>query len=79
MNLIRRLTLLTALLSTWPVWSQTAAKASVYEAREKDWRNGAIVYQVLVDRFAPPADLAELMRSLEFGPTDQPAALPGEA
>ncbi|MFT3893725.1 MAG: glycoside hydrolase family 13 protein [Anaerolineales bacterium] len=25
--------------------------------REKDWRNGAIVYQVLVDRFAPPADL----------------------
>ena len=58
MNLIRRLTLLTALLSTWPVWSQTAAKASVYEAREKDWRNGAIVYQILVDRFAPSAHLA---------------------
>ena len=28
---------------------------------------------------APPADLAELMRSLEFGPTDRPAAIPGEA
>ena len=28
-----------------------------YTAREQDWRNGAIVYQVLVDRFAPAADL----------------------
>ncbi len=33
------------------------ALSGVYEAREKDWRNGAIVYQVLVDRFAPAADL----------------------
>ena len=33
------------------------ALAGTFEAREKDWRNGAIVYQVLVDRFAPPADL----------------------
>ena len=31
--------------------------AGVFEAREADWRNGAIVYQVLVDRFAPPADV----------------------
>ncbi len=31
--------------------------AGVFEAREKDWRNGAIVYQVLVDRFAPCANL----------------------
>ncbi len=31
--------------------------AGTFEAREKDWRNGAIVYQVLVDRFAPPANL----------------------
>ena len=37
--------------------------AGVYEAREADWRNGAIVYQVLVDRFAPPADL-EAKRAL---------------
>ena len=29
----------------------------VFETREKDWRNGAVVYQVLVDRFAPAADL----------------------
>ncbi|MBH9575317.1 glycoside hydrolase family 13 protein [Inhella proteolytica] len=28
-----------------------------FDAREKDWRNGAIVYQVLPDRFAPPANL----------------------
>ncbi|WP_395702364.1 glycoside hydrolase family 13 protein [Aquabacterium sp.] len=27
---------------------------STFTAREADWRNGAIVYQVLVDRFAPP-------------------------
>ena len=34
------------------------AVAGTYEAREADWRNGAVVYQVLVDRFAPSADLA---------------------
>ena len=28
-----------------------------YEAREADWRNGAITYQVLVDRFAASHDL----------------------
>ncbi len=33
------------------------AMAGVFEARERDWRNGAIVYQVLVDRFAPSAHL----------------------
>ena len=32
--------------------------AGVFEAREQDWRNGAVIYQVLVDRFAPSADLA---------------------
>jgi cyclomaltodextrinase / maltogenic alpha-amylase / neopullulanase len=31
--------------------------AGVYEKREADWRNGPIVYQVLVDRFAPSANL----------------------
>jgi cyclomaltodextrinase / maltogenic alpha-amylase / neopullulanase len=31
--------------------------AGLYDKREKDWRNGAIVYQVLVDRFAPSANL----------------------
>jgi cyclomaltodextrinase / maltogenic alpha-amylase / neopullulanase len=34
-----------------------AAQAGVYAAREKDWRNGAVVYQVLPDRFAPSAQL----------------------
>jgi glycosidase len=33
------------------------ALAGTFEAREQDWRNGAIVYQVLVDRFAPSANL----------------------
>lgn len=33
------------------------ARAGVYERREADWRNGAVVYQVLVDRFAPSSDL----------------------
>jgi cyclomaltodextrinase / maltogenic alpha-amylase / neopullulanase len=32
-------------------------RAGVYESREKDWRNGAVVYQVLVDRFVPSANL----------------------
>ncbi len=31
--------------------------ASVYDQREQDWRNGAVVYQVIVDRFAPSANL----------------------
>lgn len=30
---------------------------SAFEIREQDWRNGALVYQVLVDRFAPAADI----------------------
>lgn len=30
----------------------------VFETREADWRCGAVVYQVLVDRFAPSANLA---------------------
>lgn len=43
------------------------ALAGVFEAREADWRNGAIVYQVLVDRFAPPAD-PEAKRALYPAP-----------
>jgi glycosidase len=33
-------------------------QSGVFEQREADWRMGAVVYQVLVDRFAPSADLA---------------------
>jgi glycosidase len=39
----------------------------VFDAREKDWRNGAIVYQVLVDRFAPSANM-EAKRALYPAP-----------
>ena len=42
------------------------ARAGVYEAREADWRNGAIVYQVLLDRFAPSEHL-DAKRDL-YGP-----------
>lgn len=34
------------------------AIAGRFEARAADWRNGALVYQLIVDRFAPSADLA---------------------
>jgi cyclomaltodextrinase len=34
--------------------AQPAARS--FAEREADWRNGPIVYQVIVDRFAPPAD-----------------------
>jgi glycosidase len=36
----------------------SVAGPETFAARERDWRNGAIVYQVLVDRFAPSARLA---------------------
>ncbi|MBN2540326.1 MAG: glycoside hydrolase family 13 protein [Bacilli bacterium] len=32
---------------------------SIFEERERDWRNGAVVYQVLVDRFAPAHNLEQ--------------------
>ena len=28
-----------------------------FDKREGDWRNGAVVYQVIVDRFVPSANL----------------------
>ncbi|MCC7392325.1 alpha-glucosidase C-terminal domain-containing protein [Candidatus Sumerlaeota bacterium] len=39
-----------------PAWANDYDKqrASVYAAREADWRIGSVVYQVIVDRFAPP-------------------------
>lgn len=42
-------------------------EAEVFSRREGDWRNGAIVYQVLVDRFAPAEDL-EAKRGLYPAP-----------
>ncbi len=35
----------------------TTTHAGPFEDREADWRNGAVVYQVIVDRFAPAANL----------------------
>lgn len=43
------------------------AVAGVYAAREADWRNGAVVYQVLVDRFAP-SDHLDAKRALYPAP-----------
>ena len=43
------------------------AAAGTYERREADWRMGALVYQVLVDRFAPSANL-EAKRALYPAP-----------
>lgn len=37
----------------WP--ERDAAKVQELEARRSDWRNGAVVYQVFLDRFAPSA------------------------
>ena len=41
--------------------------ATIYDFREQDWRNGALIYQVMVDRFAPSADL-EAKRHLYEAP-----------
>jgi glycosidase len=38
--------------------ANAAPVAGTYERRQADWRNGAIVYQVLVDRFVLAANLA---------------------
>ena len=35
----------------------TQGDPEIFANRERDWRNGAIVYQVLVDRFAPSSQL----------------------
>lgn len=38
---------------------QDRERAGRYARREADWRVGAVIYQVIVDRFAPAADLEE--------------------
>jgi len=54
-------------MQTGAGWAQPApakaaparsAEAADFQRRDADWRNGAIVYQVLIDRFAPAANLA---------------------
>ncbi|MFN7694286.1 MAG: alpha-amylase family glycosyl hydrolase, partial [Burkholderiales bacterium] len=40
-----------------PLTAAESAERALFATREQDWRNGAIVYQVLPDRFAPAANL----------------------
>jgi len=40
-----------------PANKLTQDNSEIFAKREQDWRNGAIVYQVLVDRFAPSTQL----------------------
>jgi glycosidase len=40
------------------IGTTTIVSAGPFEDRERDWRNGAIVYQIIVDRFVPSANLA---------------------
>ena len=57
----------------------TQTGTDIYTKRELDWRNGAIVYQVIVDRFAPSLNL-EAKKDLYSAPrvlrawSDQPQA-----
>jgi glycosidase len=44
--------------SAAPPTPAESAERARFAARDSDWRNGAVVYQVLPDRFAPAADLA---------------------
>ena len=55
------------LAAALPTGGLAAAEMTSYEKREADWRNGAIVYQVLVDRFVPSANL-EAKRALYPAP-----------
>lgn len=68
MNFLSMATTAAAAALSVGAWAQTANTmnyanrydqqvAGVYEKREADWRNGALIYQVLVDRFAPSANL----------------------
>jgi glycosidase len=49
-----------AALADTPAQTETPA-AEVFSRRQADWRNGPVVYQVIVDRFAPSTRLEEKM------------------
>jgi len=40
-----------------PLTAAQSAERARFASREQDWRNGAVVYQIIVDRFAPSRDL----------------------
>ena len=41
-----------------PIVALAMSKSSI-ESRAKDWRNGAVIYQVFIDRFVPPVNREE--------------------
>jgi len=45
---------------------------SIFELRENDWRNGSIVYQVLVDRFEPALNIESKKELYSFPKTLKP-------
>ena len=58
--------------STNPYLSQRQDLIGVFLRREKDWRNGGIVYQIFVDRFAPSLSLQTKIRLYQSPRTLQP-------
>ena len=57
----------TCLAVVMMVATTAPALAGVYEERERDWHNGAVVCQVIVDRLAPAANL-DTKRALYAAP-----------
>ena len=64
------------LATATPVWAQRdpsllpsrdISRAEDMKARAADWRNGAVVYQIIVDRFAPSRAL-DAKRALYAAP-----------
>ncbi len=47
-------------------FEQSIQEKTKFQNREQDWRNGAVVYQVLVDRFAPAIDFE--MKKEQYNP-----------
>jgi glycosidase len=58
--------------STNPYLSQRQDLIGVFLRREKDWRNGGIVYQIFVDRFAPSLSLQTKINLYQSPRTLQP-------
>ena len=48
-----------------PLTAAESADRARFAAREQDWRNGAVVYQIIVDRFVPSRDADARLRELE--------------
>ncbi|MCW5939638.1 MAG: glycoside hydrolase family 13 protein [Fimbriimonadaceae bacterium] len=53
------------MLASFAAWCLLGPQDVDFQARAKDWRHGAVVYQVFPDRFAPPADPAAVQAKLK--------------